>query len=159
VVSLDVEAVPTETPPVTPSPTIALTQPSDTPRPTLTAAPPETRSPPVTTGPEPPVAGPMRPVDGADLVVASACVLVVAVAGVPLLGVRRRRRSLVRWVLLAIIGGMAGYVLYALQVVRPDAWGLLPQAAWSERAAVAIVAAVASLLPLPLVIKMGETSK
>jgi hypothetical protein len=52
---------------------------------------------------------------------------------------------------------MVGYVLYALQVVRPEVWGLFPQSAWSERAAVAIVAAVASLLPLPLMIGRGKT--
>ena len=158
VVSLAVQVAAGATPPATESPTASPTQPSATPRPTPTAAPEETVSPPATTGPRPPAAGSLRPVDGADLGLAGICVLVAAAAGVPLLG-RRRRRSLVRWVLLAVIGGMAGYVLYALQVVRPEVWGLLPQGAWSERAAVAIVAAVASLLPLPLVIGRGETGK
>jgi beta-N-acetylhexosaminidase len=158
IVSLEVEAVVTETPPGPAKPTIAPTQPSATPRPTLTAAPAETASPPAIPDSEPP-AGPLRPVDGTDLVVAGTCVLIVAVAGMPLLGEGRRRRTLVRWVLLAMIGGMAGYVLYAGQVVRPEAWGLLPQAPWSERAAVAIVAAVASLLPLPLVMRRGATGK
>ncbi|MFN2289791.1 MAG: glycoside hydrolase family 3 N-terminal domain-containing protein [Anaerolineae bacterium] len=158
VVSLAVQVAASATPPATESPTASPTQPSATPRPTPTAAPEETVSPPATTGPRPPAAGSLRPVDGADLGLAGICVLVAAAAGVPLLG-RRRRRSLVRWVLLAVIGGMAGYVLYALQVVRPEVWGLLPQGAWSERAAVAIVAAVASLLPLPLVIGRGETGK
>ena len=159
VVSLDVEMVATETPPVTSSPTLAPAQPSATPRPTRTAVPAETPRPPATTDAEPPVAGPMRPVDGTDLGLAGVSVLFVALVGVPLMGIRRRRRSLVRWILLAIIAGMAGYMLYAFGVVRPEAWGLLPQEAWSERAAVAIVAAVASLLPLPLVIGRGETGK
>jgi len=75
------------------------------------------------------------------------------------LGVQRRRRSVLRWILLVMIGGMAGYLLYALQVVRPETWGLLPQTTWSERAAVAIVVAVASLLPLPLVMIMRDARK
>ena len=58
---------------------------------------------------------------------------------------------MVRWILLAVIGGMAGYILYALQAVRPEAWGILPDAAWVARAAVAGVVTVGALLPLGVV--------
>lgn len=159
VVSLEVQVLATEMPTATTVPTVVPTQASATSRPTKTAFLEETPSPPATTVPEPSVGGPVRPVDSGDLLLASASVLLVAVAGVPLLGIRRQRSAVVRWILLAIIGGMVGYVLYALQVVRPEIWGLLPQAAWSERVAVAIVAAVTSLLPLPLVMRTRQPRK
>ncbi|MCL7453518.1 MAG: hypothetical protein M8467_10775 [Anaerolineae bacterium] len=157
-VSLEVQPLP-ETATAAPAPTVAPTQARATPWPTLTAAVEGTPPPPATTAPEPPASAPARAVDGGDLLLAGASVLVVAVVGVPLLGVQRRRRSVLRWILLVMIGGMAGYLLYALQVVRPEAWGLLPQTTWSERAAVAIVVAVASLLALPLVMIMRDARK
>jgi len=43
----------------------------------------------------------------------------------------------VRWSLLAVIGGMAGYILYAAQVIRPEVWAGLPETAWATRVAVA----------------------
>lgn len=159
VVSLELQALATHTPSATAVPTVVPAQVSATSRPTLTAFPEETPLPQTTTVPAAPADGPVHPVDGGDLLLASASVLLVATAGIPVLGVYRRRSLVVRWILLAFIGGMVGYVLYALQVVRPEAWGLLPQAAWSERAAVAIFAAVTSLLPLPLVMRTRETRK
>ena len=100
----------------------------------------------------PPVTGSTRPVDGTDLLLAAATALLVAAGGCLLLGRKRRERAVVvQWILLAVIGGMVGYSLYALQVVRPEAWGILPKAAWVARAAVAGVVAVGALLPLGVV--------
>ena len=66
--------------------------------------------------------------------------------GIWLLGERRKRPTvLVRWVLLAIGGGMAGYLLLALPVIR------LPQTAWAARLLVAAIVAAGALIPLALV--------
>jgi hypothetical protein len=90
---------------------------------------------------------------------ASAATLVVAAGGYPILGRGKLRRVLlVRWLLLSVTGGMAGYILYALQVIRPEAWGILPEIAWIARAAVAVVAGIGAILPLgPLARSTRET--
>ncbi len=73
-----------------------------------------------------------------------------------LLGERRKQpANVVRWVLMAIIGGMLGYILYALRVIRPESWGILPDMGWVTRAAMMGVVAVCALLPL--VVMMSTT--
>jgi hypothetical protein len=52
----------------------------------------------------------------------------------------------VRWSLLAVIGGMAGYILYATQVIRPEIWVGLPETAWAARLAVAGVALAGAIV-------------
>jgi beta-N-acetylhexosaminidase len=143
-------------PPPSSTPT-ATAIPSRTP--TATATPPPVTSsltpvlsPTPEKGPLPPVTGPTRPVDGTDLLLAAATALLVAAGGCLLLGRKRRERAVVvQWILLAVIGGMVGYSLYALQVVRPEAWGILPNITWVAKAAVAGVVAVGALLPLGVV--------
>ena len=95
-----------------------------------------------------PVVGSVRPVDGTDLLLAAGATLLVAAGGCLLLGKRRRRRTLVRWILLATIGGMAAYILYARELIQPDTWGILPEGAWVARAALIGVVAVGAVLPL-----------
>jgi beta-N-acetylhexosaminidase len=145
-VSLTIQALPTDTPTSTstPRPTGRLSPtPSATPSPTWTPAPGPTAAPLL------PAGGPTRPVDGTDLLLASGAILLVAAVGYPLLARRRdRRATAVRWLALAVIGGMAGYLLYALHLIRPEAWGVLPSAGWIPRAAVACLAAVGAIVPL-----------
>jgi hypothetical protein len=77
--------------------------------------------------------------------------LVVA-AGSQMLGQGGRRRStVIRGLLLAVLCGTAAYLLYGLQLVRPETWGLLPEATWAGRLALAALVCAASLLPLGLV--------
>ena len=77
--------------------------------------------------------------------------LLVAAVGRWSLGERRKQRAyLVRWVLLAICGGMAAYILYAVQLIRPELWGLLPAGDLSSRGAMLGVVVVGTLLPLVL---------
>ncbi len=129
--------------------------PSATPTPTATRRPTETPSAtptPTATAPAdvpPPAGGTGRPVDGVDLLWASGATLLMAVAGYLFLGHNRTRPTLVvRWLALAVIGGMAGYLLLATQVVRPEAWAILPEATWAKRAFVAALASLGALLPL-----------
>jgi beta-N-acetylhexosaminidase len=149
-VSLVVQALPTETPPATAMPTATI-RPSATP--SASPSPSPTPSPTPASEPRPPSVGSTRPVDGTDLLLAVGATLLVAAGGYPVLGRRRERRSLVvRWLSLAVIGGMAGYLFYALQMIRPESWGILPGAAWIPRAAVAAMAALGALLPLSLLV-------
>jgi beta-N-acetylhexosaminidase len=151
-VSLIVQPLPTNTPTATATPTATL-RPDVTPSPSATPSP--TPSPMPTSEPSPPAGGSTRPTDGIDLLLASGATLLVAASGYPLLGDRRKRRWLVvRWLALAVIGGMAGYLLCAGQVLRPETWGILPEGAWFGRAAVAGVAAVGALLPLAVVLRV-----
>jgi len=150
-VSLLVEALPTAMPTATSPP--APGPPTATPTSTTSAEPGPSPTP--TSTPGPPPIGSTHPVDGADLLLAASATALAALAGLALLG-RRRRATVVRWLALAISGGMAGYLLYALQVIRPETWGLLPDSAWVARVAVGLLAAVGALLPLVAVARMRE---
>ncbi|MBN1137341.1 MAG: hypothetical protein JXM73_12200 [Anaerolineae bacterium] len=144
--ALPTVATPTSPPP-TPSPTTA---PSATPLPpSPTAVPTSTPAPPSPTPSVevlPAALGPTRAVDGGDLLLAGGATGAVLVGGCLLAGRKRRRAAVVRWILLAVIGGMAGYILYAVQAIRPEAWGILPETAWAARAAVAVMVVVGALL-------------
>jgi hypothetical protein len=61
--------------------------------------------------------------------------------------------------LLAIIGGMLGYILYALRVIRPESWGILPNLAWVAPAAMVILVAVCALLPLVVIMSATAMRK
>jgi hypothetical protein len=96
--------------------------------------------------------GPEAPLGAAQLALSVGATLLVAVAGCLVLGERRRQRAVVvRWLLLAIVGGMLGYILYALQVIRPETWGILPAEAWVPWAAMIGVVVAGALLPLAVV--------
>jgi hypothetical protein len=144
-VDLTISSPPTQTP--VPSLTPSAT-PTDAPTPTSTASPSPTPSPTPTGEMPAPTAGFVRPVDGTDLLLAAGATILVGAGGCLLLGKRRRRRVLVRWILLATIGGMVAYILYAGELIRPDAWGILPQGAWAARAAMIGMVAVGAVLPL-----------
>jgi beta-N-acetylhexosaminidase len=147
-VALVVEAPPTPTAAPTRTPTAAPTDPP-TPMPTMTPQPKPTPVPMAET--PPPAGGASRPVDGADLALAMGATLLVAVAGWLLLGGRRLQPGIVvRWLSLAVVGGMLGYILYAIRVVRPESWGILPQVAWLPRAAMIGLVVVGALLALGL---------
>jgi beta-N-acetylhexosaminidase len=149
IVTLSIQPLPTATvaPSRTPSPSptilpVSVTAPA--PQPTSTPAPTETAAPVAT--------GTGRPASGMDLLLAAAVTLLVVALGTLFLGERRRRQAIVvRWVLLAIIGGMLGYILYALRVIRPESWGILPDLVWVARAAMMGVVALCALLPLVVV--------
>jgi hypothetical protein len=47
---------------------------------------------------------------------------------------------------------MVAYILYAGELIRPDAWGILPQGAWAARAAMIGVVTVGAVLPLVVVV-------
>jgi LPXTG-motif cell wall-anchored protein len=104
----------------------------------------------------PPAAGSAGPVDGTDLLLAAGATSLVVAGGCLLLGKRRRRRALVRWILLATIGGMAVYILYARELIRPDAWGILPEGAWAARAAMVGMVALGAVLPLTAVVRTTD---
>jgi beta-N-acetylhexosaminidase len=131
-VALTIQPLPTDTPAPTPPSTATrrpVATPSVTPSPTSTSVP----------------AGEPLPPYGVTLLVTA--------GGYLLLGRRRERRSLVvRWLALAVIGGMAGYLLYALQVIRPEVWGILPAAVWMPGAAAAGMAALGALVALGAVL-------
>ncbi len=152
VVTLSIQPLPTAT--VAPSRTVA---PSPTPVPA--SATPPTPHPTATPAPtETAAAGTGRPAGGVDLLLAASTTLLVAAVGTLLLGERRKRPAhVVRWVLLAIIGGMLGYILYALRVIRPESWGFLPDLVWVARAAMVGVVAVCALLPLVVVMRTGSS--
>ena len=154
VVSLAIQSLPAATATPSHTPTLAPTVP-----PTRTPAPtPEPSPPPPTAGEtSPPTIGSSRPVGGTDLALAMGTALLVALGGCLVLGKRRKRPPVVvRWVLLAIVGGMLGYLLYALQVIRPEAWGILPQTAWLPQATMISIVALGALLPLLVVIRTTE---
>jgi len=46
-----------------------------------------------------------------------------------------------------VTGGMLAYLLYALQVLRPETWGILPDAAWIPRTAMLALVVLGALLP------------
>jgi hypothetical protein len=78
----------------------------------------------------------------------------MALVGWVLLGARRKQRTLViRWLALAVIGGMLGYMLYAAQIVQPETWGFLPDVDWVTRAVIVGLVAVGALLPLGLIMR------
>jgi beta-N-acetylhexosaminidase len=60
------------------------------------------------------------------------------------------RPGAVRRALLGIIGGMSGYLLYILGAIRPESWGVLPEAAWLPAAGLALVVAAGALLGMLL---------
>jgi beta-N-acetylhexosaminidase len=157
IVALAIQPLPTATvtPSRTPSPSptvLAASTAIPTPQPTSTPAPTET-APPVATGTE-------HPASGFDLLLAAGITLLVAAIGCLLLGERRKQPAiLVRWILLAIIGGMAGYILYALRVIRPESWGILPDAGWVTRVAMMVVVAVCSLLPLAVMMRTAGSQR
>jgi len=151
---LTVESVPTAT---ASSPRTATPTPTGVPTLAPTPSPEPSPLPPPQEETVPPVAGSSRPVNGVDLGLAAGVILVAAVVGSLLLGERRRGRAVVvRWILLAITGGMLGYILYALQVIHPDMWGILPEAAWTARAVLVGIVAVGALLPFVLVIRTAD---
>lgn len=149
---LRLQAPPTVTPPPTdtrePEPTAAPATATSTataepiPLPTETAAPAE---------PEPAewpgAEGPGAP----GLLLGLGITGVVATAGSWLAGRWRwGRPAVVRRALLAIVGGMAGYLLCVLEVVRPGSWAFWPEAAWAPAAGLALVVAAGALLGLLL---------
>jgi beta-N-acetylhexosaminidase len=153
-VTFTIQSLPTATTPPSrtpaPSPTVLpASVPVSTPRPTSTPAPTETASPAATdTG---------RPAAGADLLLAAGTTVLMAAIGCLLLGERRKQPAIVvRWVLMAIIGGMLGYILYALRVIRPESWGILPEVGWVTRAAMMGVVAVCALLPLAVMMRTTD---
>jgi len=85
-------------------------------------------------------------VDGSDLLLAGSATGAVLAGSCLLAGRRRQRATVVRWGLLAVIGGMAGYILCAAQVIRPETWGILPETVWAARAAVAGVTLAGALV-------------
>jgi beta-N-acetylhexosaminidase len=151
--SLVVESSTTATPPASATVPATATSPP-TAAPTATQAP--TATPDLTAATEDashPAGGTQAgagPASTQDLLLAGAGLLLGVLAGYPLLGqVRRRRSAVVRWLLLAAAAGLAVYCLYALGWLRPAAWGLVPEA-WAG-AALAGTVAVAALLPLAVV--------
>lgn len=143
VIEIVVQSLPTDTP------TVSL--PGTRPRPTAVPTSTPTPGPPATPVGQAAPAGstPARPVDGTDLALAAGITLLGELAGALLLGRRRQQRPLlVRCLLLPIVGGMGAYILYAVQLIRPDLWGFLPQAAWSPRLVMGGAVAIGALVPL-----------
>jgi beta-N-acetylhexosaminidase len=158
VVALTVQTPPTNTPTPTRAP-IPTPTPTWTPTTTPTSSPAAIPSPTTESKALPSVPGPARPVDGTDLLLAAGTTLLVAAVGFLFLSRRKMRRALaVRWILLAVIGGMAGYILYAAKVVRPETWVILPDVAWVPRAVVAAIAGIFALIPLGLVARTKAES-
>jgi hypothetical protein len=151
VVTISIQPVPTATsaPSRTPSPsptTLTASVTAPTPQPTSTPTPTATA--------RPPSGGTGRPASGFDLLLAAGTTLLAVALGTLLLGQRRKQPVIVvRWVLLAIIGGMLGYLLYALRVIRPESWGILPDLAWVARASMVTLVAVCALLPLVVLMR------
>jgi hypothetical protein len=91
-------------------------------------------------------------VAGTDLALAAGATFLVALTGLLMLGNRRRQRVIVvRWLSLAVIGGMLAYLFYALHVLRPETWGILPDAAWVPRTAMIALVMLGALLPWAVV--------
>jgi hypothetical protein len=85
-------------------------------------------------------------VGGGDLLLAGAGTLAAVLIAVLWVRGTSRRRAL-RSALLAVCGGMAGYLLYALGTLRPEGWGFLPDAAWVPYVAVGGIAFLAAVVP------------
>ncbi|GAB4542039.1 MAG: hypothetical protein Kow0063_33540 [Anaerolineae bacterium] len=126
---------PTPTPTTTPTPT-PTTPPSPTPSPTAspTATPTSTPTPvpqPTSTATPAPVppesqvepgdSQPVRAVDGLDLLAALSATLLVGLVALGLLSRQPASRK-VRPGLLLLIGGLLGYLLYAMRWLRPEVW-------------------------------------
>ena len=125
--------LPTDTPTATPVPTHTATPTATAAAtPTLTRLPATTATPslpapaspssiPATVSATGPASRPLRRVDGVDLAVALGIVLLAGSVG---FGLRRGGGSSVwlRPALLAFIGGLAGYLLYAMGGLQPDRW-------------------------------------
>ena len=60
------------------------------------------------------------------------------------------RRAIVRLCLLVVLGAVAVYLLYALEVVRPETWGVLPDTAWAGRVGLLGLVLAGAALPLTL---------
>jgi beta-N-acetylhexosaminidase len=154
VVGVTVQPLPTSTPTST---STSTPTPAATRRPTATPSAMPTPSPTPASEFPPPTTGSSRPVAGADLLLAAGATLLVAAIGYPLLGRGRPSRTLVvRWLASAVVGGMAGYLLYALELVRPEAWASLPGVPWLGQGGMVILVALGALLPLPLVARGRE---
>jgi beta-N-acetylhexosaminidase len=119
---------PTPTPTIRPSPTPSAT-PSPTPLPaptsTPTPAPTATLAPPPGEDPGGDAGGPaVRPVDELDLLMSLGATSLAAILAFSI--PRRPRRSTtsgqVRLALLVLIGGLAGYLFYAMGWLRPETW-------------------------------------
>jgi hypothetical protein len=103
---------------------------------------------------------PPLPGAGTDLLAASAATLLIAAAGYPLLGRRRRHAAtVVRWLCLAATGGMAGYLLFALNLLPPPTWDALPEAAHSGWPVAAALAALGAVLCGLLWAALGRTGR
>lgn len=141
----------------TPSPTIATRTPV-VPVSSPTLAPTAT---PTGPGSTPSEAGTDGGADGLDLALAVGVSLLIAWLALPLLESRRRTRTArVRCGLLAVCGGMVGYILYALGAIPPGSWAFWPQEGWMARVAVASLSGVGALLPLLIMAqKAGRPAK
>lgn len=124
---------PTSTPTVTPEPSATR---EATPAATLTPVPTATPTPepePQPEAPEPPAPA-ARQVGLIDFLVAFGATIVAG--GLGILAVRPSRRPLawrVRFGLLGLIGGMAGYIFYSAGWLRPETWPLLEPIQVSSR--------------------------
>jgi beta-N-acetylhexosaminidase len=148
-VDLTVQALPTATATAsrTPQPT-----PTQSPTPTPIPTPQPTPVPTLGNQGAPPGRGAGRRVAGTDLALAAGATFLVALTGLLMLGNRRRQRVIVvRWLSLAVIGGMLAYLFYALHVLRPETWGILPDAAWVPRTAMIALVMLGALLPWAVV--------
>jgi beta-N-acetylhexosaminidase len=100
---------------------------------------------------------PTKPADGISLLLAAGTTLLVAWVGYVLLAERRRRHSVViRWLSLAVIGGMLGYILYALAAMRPETWAILPETEWVARAVVMAMTGIGALVFLVLMMRTTD---
>ena len=152
VVDLSIQPLPTAT--VTPSPT-PLPSPTEIATPVLTPSPQPSPTP--TTGGQRPAAttDASRPVDGTDLGLAAGATLIMAVGSLMFLQLKQRPPTMVvRWILLSITGGMFGYILYASQVIRPERWAVLPDAAWVAQVMMVGTVILGAVLPLVVVMIM-----
>jgi beta-N-acetylhexosaminidase len=154
VVDLTVQPLPTATmtPSRTPSPSpteIPTPVPTPSPRPSPAPTSEEERPPSVT--------GASRPVDGTDLGLAAGATLVMALGCLLLLRLKQRPpTTVVRWILLSISGGMFGYTLYALPVIHPERWEILPDVAWVPQAMMVGMVILGAVLPLIVVMMMSR---
>ncbi len=132
----------TKAPPPTAAAGTLTAEPSSSPTAAATTTPTEP-------GPAPAGTGADGGADGLDLALATGVSFLAAWLALPLLGSRRRTRTTrVRGGLLAMCGGMAGYILYALGALQPEAWGFESPEGWMARATVAIISGVGALVPL-----------
>jgi beta-N-acetylhexosaminidase len=140
----------TSTPPPTatqvPEPTAALATATATVEPTPLPLPTQIVEP----EPQEPPAG--DEAGASELLLGLGVTGVAATSGSLLAGRGRGGRlAVVRRALLAVIGGMTGYLLYILGTVRPGAWSFWPEAAWAPAAGLALVVAAGALLGMLLI--------